>query len=254
MDTILSAFRGDLFAGKTVIVSGGTSGIGLAVAKGFARLGAKVTATGNSEQKLADHESTVDTNGIRFARVDVRSRAEIDTLVARHDAIDVVVNAAGIARPIAEFDEETFLDVIDVNLNSAMRFASSAREKLALSRGAIINFASMLSYLADVEVPAYGASKTGILGLTRALAHAYGSQGIRVNAVAPGYHVTDMTKGLWSNPVSEVNIAKRAALKTWGRPEDLVGAVLFIASPAAAFITGACLDVDGGYVSGNPMS
>lgn len=252
MDTTINSFRKNLFADKTVIISGGSSGIGLAIAKGFAALGASVVATGSSPEKLAALANADGVEGIVFAKVDVRDRVAIDALVADHPRIDVVINAAGIVRPNDEFEEEAFLDVMDVNLNGAMRFASAARDKLAVTGGSIINFASMLSYLADVEVPAYGASKTGILGLTRALAHAYGPQDIRVNAVAPGYHTTDMTKPLWSNPASEANIANRAALKRWGRPEDLVGAAIFLASPAASFITGTCLDVDGGYVTGNP--
>lgn len=254
MDAIINSFRKDLFADKSVIISGGSSGIGLAIAKGFAALGASVTATGSSSEKLTALAKADGVDGIVFAKVDVRDRAAINGLVADHPRIDVVINAAGIVRPNDEFEEEAFLDVMDVNLNGAMRFASAARDKLAVNGGTIINFASMLSYLADIEVPAYGASKTGILGLTRALAHAYGPQDIRVNAIAPGYHTTDMTKPLWSNPASEASIANRAALKRWGRPEDLVGAAVFLASPAASFITGTCLDVDGGYVNGNPTS
>lgn len=248
---ISSTFKQDLYAGKHVIVSGGTSGIGLAIARGFAGLGANVTATGTSPEKFSRLEKE-DHGGISFVVADVRDRLAVERLVGGHSSLDVVVNAAGIARPDTEFSEEVFLDVIDVNLVSAMRLATAAREKLGRSNGSIINTASMLSYLADASVPAYGASKTGILGLTRALAHAYGPEGIRVNAIAPGYHTTDMTEALWSNPVSEANIAKRAALKRWGTSEDLVGAALFLASPAAGFITGVCLDVDGGYVSGNP--
>ena len=93
-----------------------------------------------------------------------------------------------------------FLDVMDVNLNSVMRLSMAARPLLARSKGAIVNFASMLSYVVDDAVPAYSASKTGLLGLTRTLAHRFGPEGIRVNAIAPGYHKTDMTKGLWSDP------------------------------------------------------
>jgi NAD(P)-dependent dehydrogenase (short-subunit alcohol dehydrogenase family) len=108
----------------------------------------------------------------------------------------------------------------------------------------------MLSYLADVDVPAYCASKTGILGLTQSLAHAFGGAGVRVNAIAPGYHRTDMTRAFWESPPSAERIAARSALKRWGEVDDLVGATLFLSSPAAAFITGVTLPVDGGYVTG----
>ena len=188
------------------------------------------------------------TKGIRFERLDVRDRNAVDAFVGALPGLDVLVNAAGVARPESEYEEEGFLDVMDVNLNSVMRVSMAARPLLARTKGAIINFASMLSYLADDSVPAYCASKTGILGLTRALAHRFGPQGIRVNAIAPGYHKTDMTKALWSDPEPAAKIAAKAALKRWGTVDDLVGAAVFLSSPAAQFVTAATLPVDGGYV------
>ena len=124
----------------------------------------------------------------------MRDRKAVDAF------LDVLVNAAGVAKPESEYEEEGFLEVMDVNLNSVMRLSMAARPLLARTKGAIINFASMLSYLADDSVPAYCASKTGILGLTRALAHRFGPQGIRVNAIAPGYHKTDMTRRCGRTP------------------------------------------------------
>jgi hypothetical protein len=174
-------------------------------------------------------------------------------LSRRFPRLDVLINAAGIARPDAEFDEDTFAEVLDVNLTAQMRLARAARPLLARQGGAIVNIASMLSHIADASVPAYGASKTGVLGLTRALAHAWGREGIRVNAVAPGYHKTDLTRPLWEDPVAAARIEARTALGRWGRADDLVGAVIFLASPAAAYVTGACLEVDGGFLSGNPL-
>ncbi|MGV2103771.1 SDR family NAD(P)-dependent oxidoreductase [Rhizobium sp. 21-4511-3d] len=131
-----------------------------------------------------------------------------------------------------------------------MRLARAAFPLLKRSNGSIINFASMLSYLADESVPSYTASKTGIVGLTRAMAHKYGRDGVRVNAVAPGYHRTEMTRPLWSVPESEAKIADRSALKRWGTADDLVGPILFLCSPAANFVTGVTLPVDGGYSVG----
>ena len=131
-----------------------------------------------------------------------------------------------------------------------MCLSRAAHPLLKASGGSILNIASMLSYLADPSVPSYTASKTGIVGLTRALAHQWGQDGIRVNAIAPGYHKTDMTKPLWSDPVAAAKIADRAAAKRWGTAEDLVGPALFLASDAASFVTGAVLPVDGGYHSG----
>ena len=138
---------------------------------------------------------------------------------------------------------------MDVNLNAVMRLAMAARPLLALRGGSILNVGSMLSYLADPAVPAYGASKAGVLGLTRHLAHAFGPEGIRVNAISPGYHRTEMTRELWADPTAGAKIEGRTALGRWGTTEDLVGAALFLASPAAAYATGADLPIDGGYVA-----
>jgi NAD(P)-dependent dehydrogenase (short-subunit alcohol dehydrogenase family) len=254
-----SAFASDAFTGRTVVVSGGTSGIGLAVARGFAAAGAVVIATGSSESRLAAARDTLSQKGreqagttgsLDFERLDVRDGAAVTTFFADLARLDVLVNCQGVARPDAEWDEETFLDVMDINLNSAMRLSRAAFPLLKVTGGSIVNFASMLSYLADDTVPSYTASKTGILGLTRALAHKYGRDGVRVNAVAPGYHRTDMTKPLWSVPEHEHRIAERSALKRWGTAEDLLGPILFLSSPAAAFVTGITLPVDGGYHSG----
>nr|WP_321983483.1 SDR family oxidoreductase [uncultured Lichenicoccus sp.] len=243
-----ASFAPGLFTGRHVLVSGGSSGIGLAVARGFARARAQVIATGTSERKLAALRGLE--GGVQFDSLAVRDSAAIRAFVDRLPALDVLVNAAGVAKPDHEFEEDAYLEVIDVNLNSVMRLSMAARGALRATRGGIINFASMLSTLADPAVPAYGASKAGVLGPTRHLAHAFGPEGIRVNAVAPGYHRTDMTAGLWQDAVSEAKIAARSALERWGSAEDLVGACLFLASPAAAFVTGTELVVDGGYLSG----
>lgn len=242
----VEAFKSGLFAGKTVVVSGGTSGIGLSLAKGFAEAGATVIATGSSEARLSAAKGSEAAN-LSFRRLDVRDGAAVSAFFDELDRLDVLVNCQGVARPDAEWEEEAFLDVMDINLNSAMRLSRAAFPLLKVSRGSIVNLASMLSYLADETVPSYTASKTGIVGLTRALAHKYGRDGVRVNAIAPGYHRTEMTKALWSVPESEAKISERSAVKRWGTTEDLVGPVLFLASPAAEFVTGITLPVDGGY-------
>ena len=248
MREIIESFKPGLFAGKSVLVSGGSSGIGLAIAQGFAAMGATVTATGTSDAKMAKARAHPDSRGISFAALDVRSRPAVDAFIGSMDRLDVLVNAAGIARPGTEWEEDGYLDVIDVNLNSVMRLSMAARPLLQAGPGSIINIASMLSYLSDDSVPAYCASKTGVLGLTRALAHRFGPHGIRVNAIAPGYHKTDMTKALWDDPVPAERIRVKTALKRWGSVDDLVGTALFLASPAAAYITATTLPVDGGYV------
>jgi NAD(P)-dependent dehydrogenase (short-subunit alcohol dehydrogenase family) len=241
---------GPFLRGKTVVVSGGTRGIGLSVAEGFAKAGASVIATGSSKNGLQAATSGDVPAGLRFEQLDVRDAAAVTRFFAGLDQLDVLVNCQGIARPDAEWEEDAFLDVMDVNLNSAMRMSRAAFPLLKASGGCIVNFASMLSYLADESVPSYTTSKTGIVGLTRALAHKYGREGVRVNAVAPGYHKTDMTKPLWSVAETEQKISERSALKRWGTTHDLVGPILFLCSPAAAFVTGATLPVEGGYHTG----
>ncbi|WEZ86032.1 SDR family oxidoreductase (plasmid) [Rhizobium sp. 32-5/1] len=250
MQGILDTFRKDLYAGQTVLVSGATSGIGLAIAQGFAGMGAQVVATGTSQDKIDRARKDPALSAIRFEKLDVRDRSAIDAFVPSLGSLSVLINAAGIVKPDEEFNEDAYLEVIDVNMNSAMRLAMASYPLLKVSKGAIINTASMLSYLADDRVPAYCASKTGIVGLTRALAHKFGPDGIRVNAVAPGYHKTSMTQDIWSVPELAGKIEHRTALKRWGSVDDLVGTCLFLASPAALYVTGTTLPVDGGYVNG----
>jgi len=174
MKKVIDSFQQQLFAGKCVVVSGASSGIGLAIAHGFAALGAQVEASGSSETKIAAARNDTQASGIRFHRLDVRDSGAVSAWMRDRPQIDVLINAQGIARPGDEWNEHGFLEVMDVNLNSAFRLTMSALPQLEASRGSVINIASMLSYLADAEVPAYTASKTGILGLTRALAHRFG--------------------------------------------------------------------------------
>lgn len=250
MREMLSGFVPDMFTGQTVLVSGGTSGIGLAIARGFSRLGAKTIATGSSADKIAACQCQPENSAIEFRQLDVSHPEQVTDLFATLTGLDVLVNAAGVACPEAEYEEAVFLQVMDVNLNSVMRLTQAAMPLLLKKQGRVVNVASMLSYLADALVPAYCASKSGVTGLTRALAHRYGPEGVRVNAVAPGYHQTAMTRPLWSDPVASEHIRQRTALKRWGCAEDLTGAVIFLCSDAAQYITGVTLPVDGGYVSG----
>jgi NAD(P)-dependent dehydrogenase (short-subunit alcohol dehydrogenase family) len=244
MSIVTDSYRSDLFAEQQVLVIGGSRGIGLGIAEAFARLGARVLATGRSVG------SSQTAARIEFVKLDVRDRNTTTSFISAQSSLKVLVNCAGIARPHEEFQEDVFNEVMDINLNSFMWTSMAARNHLAASAGSIINIASMLSFLADPDVPAYCASKTGVLGLTRSLAFAFGGDKIRVNAIAPGYHKTNMTQAHWENPEIEQRIANRSALKRWGSVEDLVGAAIFLASPAAQFITGTTLAVDGGYSLG----
>jgi len=241
------AFRDDLFAGRVVLVTGGTSGIGAAIADGFASLGAVVTATGATRPE-ADAARTLPGFRLRDAvALDVRDDAAIRRLVADLPRLDVLVNCAGVIRRDVEHDPEVFADTVAINLTGTMRCCTHARPKLAAAQGAIINIASILSIFGGARVPGYAASKGGVAQLTRSLAIAYADDGIRVNAIAPGWVRTALTQTLQDDADRSAAIVARTPLKRWAEPGDVTGAALFLASPAAAFVTGVLLPVDGGY-------
>jgi NAD(P)-dependent dehydrogenase (short-subunit alcohol dehydrogenase family) len=160
-----------------------------------------------------------------------------------------VVNCAGVIRRGEEHAPDVFADVVDINLTGTMRICAAARPKLKEARGTIVNTASVLSYLGGGLVPGYAASKGGIAQLTKSLAIAYAPDGIRVNAVAPGWIETPLTEALRENAQRSEAILARTPLGRWGRPEDIAGGVLYLSSPIASFVTGTVLAIDGGYLS-----
>jgi len=228
-----------------VLVTGGTSGIGWAIAQAFARDGSRVIVTGKTAEEAA---RTPQIAALVARQLDVTRSAEIAAVVAEFQSLDVLVNAAGtIVRNGREHDPEVFAQVIDVNLNGAMRVCTAAKPLLDKSKGCVINVASMLSFFGSGHVPAYSASKGGIAQLTKSLAIAWAADGIRINAIAPGWIETAMTEPLTADPARREAIVARTPMGRWGQPADVAGAALFLASPAAAFITGVILPVDGGY-------
>ncbi len=243
-----SVFRKDAFAGTTVVVTGGTSGIGRAIATAFAQAGADVVATGAVAGEIEAAATDPAFARIRAVQLDVRDGKAVSSLIGGLGRLDTVVNCAGVIRRSDEFDPEVFADVVNINLNGTMRVCAAARPLLAAGRGAIVNTASMLSFFGGGLVPGYAASKGGVAQLTKSLAIAYAADGIRVNAIAPGWIETPLTSALRGDAARHGAIADRTAMKRWGRPDELVGAVLFLASSAAGYVTGTVLPVDGGYL------
>ena len=233
---------------RKILVIGGSSGIGAAIAQAFATNGDHVIATGVTKEEVERAWVQSEQNKISFQQLDVRDGNVVQDCIDEIDSLDVLVNCAGVIHRNAEHQPEVFADVIDINLNGSMRVCNAAREKLKQSKGCIINTASMLSFFGGGLVPGYSASKGGIAQLTKSLAIAYAPDGIRVNAVAPGWIATQFTQALQEDSQRSEAILSRTPLGRWGEPEDVVGPVLFLASDAACFVTGVVLPVDGGYL------
>lgn len=241
------AFRGDLFSGRGVLVTGGTSGIGAGIAEAFAALGAEVTVTGATAQEAEEARARSGARLRAAHALDVRDDAAIRDLVAGLPRLDVLVNSAGVIRRDAEHDPEVFADTVAINLTGTMRCCAHSRRKLAATQGSIVNIASILSIFGGARVPGYAASKGGVAQLTRSLAIAYAVEGIRVNAIMPGWVRTPLTLALQDDTGRSEAIVARTPMGRWAVPDDVAGAAVFLASPAAAFVTGVLLPVDGGY-------
>ncbi|HSB72958.1 MAG TPA: SDR family oxidoreductase [Candidatus Methylomirabilis sp.] len=233
------------FSGRNVLVVGASrGGIGSAIAAGFADCGATVSITGAETEPVA-----ADQGRYPYAQLDVADPDAVQRLARGIPRLEVLVNCAGIARRDEEYNPDVFVRVLDVNLRGVLHLANAFKPHLVASRGAMITIASMYSTYGSPRVPAYGASKAGVAQLTRSLALAWAEHGVRVNAIAPGFIVTEQTARARADAAHYQRVLDRTPVGRWGQPTDIAGPALFLASPAAAFITGAVIPVDGGYTA-----
>ena len=238
------------FSGKTALVVGGSSGIGNGIAQGFRARGARVLVTG-TRKDVADYrlEDGSDLRGLDYAQLDVSDAGSLDAYAPRFEALDVLVLSQGtVLYKRGEFALDGFRKVLDVNLTSLMACAMKFYAPLKASKGALIIISSTAGYHATKGNPAYNASKTGAIGLTRTLAAAWAEDGIRVNGIAPGLVDSKLTKVTTGNAKRLEEALQKIPLHRLGTPDDMAGAALFLASPLAAYVVGQTIIVDGGLL------
>ena len=251
------SFPGLSLEGRTAVVLGGTSGIGLALTKGLADAGADVIATSRRSEQVEQAAAEVESRGRRTLRqpVDVMERASLQELLKqvldRFGKVDVLVNCAGRTKrvPTLAMTDEDWSAILETNLTGTLRGCQVfAPPMLERGYGRIVNIASLASFVGLLDVAAYTASKSGVAGLTRALAVEWGPRGVNVNAIAPGVFRTALNTALLDSPRGKELLA-RTPLGRYGKVEELQGACVFLASESASFVNGEILTVDGGFLA-----
>jgi 2-dehydro-3-deoxy-D-gluconate 5-dehydrogenase len=244
-------------AGKKAIVAGGTGDLGRALVIGLRDAGVQVVVLGRgaSVTKLVESLTAPGQSRVSGVAADLANRVDLsrgfEEALAILGGLDILVNAQGIQRryPAEEFPLEIWDEILETNLTSVFELCQLAgRVMLKQGRGKIINIASMNSFTGGITIPAYAASKAGVALLTKALSNEWAGKGINVNAIAPGYMDTKMTAAIKADPVRNPQILARIPVGRWGKPEDLVGPLLFLASSASDYVTGDILPVDGGWM------
>ena len=244
--------------GKVAVVTGGTSGIGRALSLGLADAGADVIATARRKEQVDDTASEIETRGRKTLRMasDVGDRGTLETLLAavleRFNKVDILVNCAGMIKrtPTLDLPEAEWTNILNTNLTGTLRACQVfGRHMLERGYGRIINIASLNSFVALSEVAAYAASKAGVASLTRSLAVEWSKKGVTVNTVAPGVFRTDLNAQLLDSTPRGQELLMRTPMGRFGKTEELVGAVVYLASDSASFVTGQILVVDGGFLA-----
>lgn len=240
------------FSGASVLVTGGTGGLGSAIAEAFRDAGADVEITG-TRGSASDYDA--DLSGFRYHQLDIEDKFAIDAVASKLGKLDVLINSAGLALfalGLDEYDPDNFDRAVTMHLTGVHRMAMRCAPSLAASTltggGSMISMASASSFFGIDPVPGYGAAKTGLLGLTRALAVHWGGKGIRANAIAAGLVRTGFTEPVMQIDALNQAMLARTPLGRHGEPGDIAGAALFLASSAACWITGQVLPVDGGFM------
>lgn len=250
---IIDSFR---LKGKNALVTGSSRGLGAAIALALAEAGANVALHG-SKGVADDVVRSVEATGVRHTVLSADLRDSqlcaglVEATISNLGGIDILVNNAGMIRraPAVDFSEEDWAEVLATNLTSVFRLSQAAgRHMLAQGSGKIINIASLLSFQGGITVPSYAASKGGVAQLTKALANEWAARGVQVNAIAPGYMETDNTEALRNNPERSRQILERIPANRWGKPQDIAGAAVFLASEASNYINGHILAIDGGWL------